>query len=73
MDGRGRWTDNIFIERLWWALKYECVYPNEFEDGSKLRKGLKTWINFYNSQRPHSSLDGRTPDEAYFGGLQKAA
>jgi putative transposase len=73
MDGKGAWLDNVFIERLWWSLKYECVYINEFKDGASLRRGLKTWINFYNSERPHSSLDHRTPDEAYFRGLSKAA
>ena len=73
MDGKGAWMDNVFIERLWWSLKYECVYINEFEDGASLRQGLKTWINFYNSERSHSSLDHKTPDKAYFGGLKKAA
>jgi putative transposase len=73
MDGKGAWMDNVFIERLWWSLKYECIYINEFEDGTALRNGLRTWIGFYNSERPHSSLDDQTPDEAYFGGLPKAA
>ena len=73
MDGRGAWMDNVFIERLWWSLKYECVYLNEFEDGASLKRGLGSWIGFYNSERPHSSLDDRTPDEAYFEGLSRAA
>jgi len=73
MDGRGRWMDNIFIERLWWSLKYECVYLNEFEDGKALRQGLKSWMDFYNYDRPHSSLDDQTPDEVYSGCFQKAA
>jgi len=73
MDGRGRWMDNIFIERLWWSLKHECVYLNEFEDGKALRWGIKNWIDFYNAERPHSSLDNQTPDEAYFGLVTKAA
>jgi putative transposase len=73
MDGKGAWMDNVFIERLWWSLKYECVYINEFEDVRALRKGLDNWISFYNSKRPHSSLDDRTPDEAYFTNLPKAA
>ena len=73
MDGKAAWRDNVFIERLWWSLKYECVYLNEFEGGASLKKGLKTWFNFYNSQRPHSSLEYKNPDQAYFGGLQKAA
>ena len=65
--------DNVFIERLWWSLKYECVYLNELEDGAALREGLRAWIDFYNSERPHSSLGHKTPDEAYFEGLSKAA
>ena len=65
MDGRGRWLDNVFIERLWRSLKYECVYLHAFETGSELRAGLAGWITHYNGQRPHSALAGRTPDEAY--------
>ncbi|NHN90153.1 IS3 family transposase [Acetobacter conturbans] len=65
MDGRGRWLDNVFIERLWRSLKYECVYLHAFETGSELRAGLAGWIAHYNEQRPHSALAGRTPDEAY--------
>ena len=66
MDGRGRWMDNVMIERLWRSMKYECVYLNAFETGSELRRGLGNWIGFYNTRRPHSSLDSRTPDEAYY-------
>jgi len=65
MDGRGRWMDNVFIERLWRSLKYECVYLYAFETGSELRAGLSRWIDYYNVRRPHSTLAGRTPDEAY--------
>jgi putative transposase len=65
MDGRGRWMDNVFIERLWRSLKYECVYLHAFETGSELRAGLSRWIGYYNARRPHSTLDGHTPDEAY--------
>ncbi len=65
MDGRGRWLDNVFIERLWRSLKYECVYLHAFETGSELRAGLTAWIAHYNGQRPHTALAGRTPDEAY--------
>ena len=65
MDGRGRWMDNVFIERLWRSLKYECVYLHAFETGSELRAGLAGWIGYYNRRRPHSSLKGRTPDEVY--------
>jgi len=66
MDGKGAWMDNVFGERLWWSLKYECVYLNEFDDGTALRKGLLEWFDFYNSQKPHASLDYMTPYEAYF-------
>jgi putative transposase len=65
MDGRGRWMDNVFIERLWRSLKYECIYLHAFETGSELRAGLSRWIGYYNTRRPHSTLAGRTPDEAY--------
>ena len=65
MDGRGRWMDNVFIERLWRSLKYECVYLHAFETGSEVRAGLSKWIVYYNGGRPHSALAGRTPDEAY--------
>jgi len=66
MDGRGRWMDNVMIERLWRALKYECVYLHAFETGGQARKGIGDWIDYYNQRRPHSSLDGKTPDEAYW-------
>jgi putative transposase len=65
MDGRGRWMDNVFIERLWRSLKYECIYLHAFETGTDLRAGLASWIGYYNARRPHSTLAGRTPDEAY--------
>ncbi len=65
MNGRGRWMDNVFIERLWRSLKYQCVYLHAFETGSELRAGLAKWIGYYNTRRPHSTLAGRTPDEAY--------
>lgn len=65
MDGRGRWMDNVFIERLWRSLKYECVYLHAFEIGSELRAGLTGWIGYYNTSRPHSALGGLTPAEAY--------
>lgn len=65
MDGRGRWMDNVFIERLWRSMKYECVYLHAFETGSELRAGLARWVSYYNADRPHSGLGGRTPDEAY--------
>jgi putative transposase len=71
MDGRGRWMDNVFIERLWRSLKYECVYLHAFETGSELRAGLARWIGYYNTRRPHSTLAGRTPDETYGIGLME--
>ena len=65
MDGRGRWTDNAFIERLWRGLKHECVHLHAFETGSEPRAGLSRWISHHNGRRPHSTLAGRTPDQAY--------
>jgi len=66
MDGRGRYLDNIFIERLWRSLKYEAIYPTEMSDGFKARRVIMDWIDFYNTIRPHSSLDAMTPHEAYW-------
>ena len=65
IDGRGRWMDNVFIERLWRSLKYECVFLTAFETGSEARAGIGRWIGYYNADRPHSTFDGRTPDEVY--------
>ncbi len=65
MDGRGRYMDNIFIERLWRSLKYEAVYLHELTDGFKAERVIRDWIGFYNTERPHSSLAGQTPAEAY--------
>ena len=65
MDGRGRCMDNIFIERLWRSLKYEAVYLHELTDGFKAERVISEWIDFYNTERPHSALAGRTPAEAY--------
>ena len=73
MDGRGRWLDNVFIERLWRSLKYECVYLHAYETGSEARAGIGTWITFYNSIRPHSKLGGITPDMCYAKDILKAA
>ncbi len=67
MDGKGRWMDNVFIERLWRSLKYECVYLHAWDRGSEARAGINEWLRFYNTERPHSTLAGRTPDEAYDG------
>jgi putative transposase len=68
MDGRGRWLDNVFIERLWRSMKYECIYLHAFETGSELRNGLSRWIGYYNAVRPHSALGGSTPDEIHAAG-----
>lgn len=57
--------DNVFIERLWRSLKYECVFLNAFETGSDARSGIGAWIDYYNHRRPHSSFGGRTPDEVH--------
>lgn len=65
MDGRGRWMDNVMIERLWRSLKYECVYLRELETGSELRQALAWWIEFYNNRRPHFAFDGKKPMEIY--------
>jgi putative transposase len=66
MDGRRRVQDNIFIERLWWTLKYNYLYLRSFANGSELRTGLREWFVFYNKDRFHQSLDNRTPDEVYY-------
>jgi len=65
MDGRGRFLDNIFIERLWRSLKYECVYLHAFSGGREARLGIGDWVTFYNHRRPHGSHGGRTPGEVY--------
>ena len=65
MDGRGRYLDNIFIERLWRSLKYECIYLKDMSDAFVAQREIGDWIDFYNHIRPHSSLDGRTPHEVY--------
>jgi putative transposase len=62
MDGRDRWMDNVFTERLWRSVKYECVYLHAFETGQQLHAGLSSYLRHYNFSRPHSSLAGRTPN-----------
>jgi putative transposase len=66
MDGKGRWLDNVFVERLWRSVKYEHVYLHAYESVTEAREQLAGYFQFYNEQRPHSSLDARTPDAAYF-------
>ena len=65
MDGKGCWTDNVFIERLWRSLKYECVYLNAFDTIREAIDGIGHWMNYYNQERPHSSLGDQTPSERY--------
>jgi len=71
MDGKGRFRDNIFVERLWRTLKYERIYLNVYETGAELSKDMTYWFNWYNVTRKHTSLDRLTPDEAYFQGLEQ--
>ena len=66
MDSRGRALDNVYIERFWWSLKYEDIYLHSYTDGKALYKGIESYINFYNNERPHQSLGYRTPAEVYF-------
>ena len=67
MDGKGRWIDNVFIERLWRSAKYEDVYLHTYEDGRELKAGLTQSFEFYNRRRLHQSHDYQTPDEIYYG------
>jgi len=73
MDGRGAWRDNVFVERLWRSVKYEEVYLRAYDSVSQARASLGRYLDFYNRKRPHSSLDARTPDRAYFGGMPQRA
>jgi putative transposase len=66
MDGKGRFLDNIFVERLWRSLKYECVYLHAWETGSQAKAGVRKWIEFYNRRRPHAALGGRPPAVVYW-------
>jgi len=67
MDGRGRVQDNIFIERLWWTIKYQYLYLWSFDNAAQLRQGLGQWFQLYNQERSHQALDNLTPDEVYYG------
>jgi putative transposase len=66
MDGKGCWRDNVVIERFWKSLKYEEVYLHAYDSTSDAKAGIGKYIDFYNNARPHSALDGSTPDEVYF-------
>ena len=72
MDGRGRWMDNVFIERLWRSLKHEDVYLKGYADGREAKAGIGAWINFYNTRRPHQALGGRTPMAVWREGVTGA-
>jgi putative transposase len=69
MDGRGAWRDNVFVERLWRSVKYEEVYLRAYDTVGQARTSIGRYLDFYNRRRPHSSLDGTTPDQAYFAPL----
>ncbi len=66
MDGKGAWRDNVFVERLWRSVKYEEVYLRAYDTAGEARASIGRYLAFYNGRRPHSSLDGATPDQAYF-------
>jgi putative transposase len=66
MDGKGAWRDNVFVERLWRSVKYEEVYLHAYDSVGAAREGIGRYLDLYNRRRPHSSLDGRTPDQAYY-------
>lgn len=71
MDGRGRAIDNVFVERLWRSVKYEHVYLNPRENGHEVENGLRTYFEYYNTERSHTALDDQTPDETYYGIAQR--
>jgi putative transposase len=73
MDGRGRCMDNIFIERLWWTVKYHYLHLHSFANGLELKKGLRSWFEYYNRERKHQSLNRMTPDKCYFKDRMKQA
>src|SRR5437016_8617542 len=66
MDGKGAWRDNVFVERLWRSVKYEEVYLRAYDSVSEARASIGRYLDFYNGRRPHSSLNGNTPNQAYF-------
>jgi putative transposase len=73
MDGKGRAIDNIFVERLWRSVKYEEVYLKDYETVKEAKDGIKIYFDYYNNERPHHSLDMKTPAEVYFSGLLEQA
>ena len=73
MDGKGRWVDNVFVERLWRSLKWEEVYPKCYDTVFEAKAGISTWLNFYNQERLHQALDYKTPNEIYKNSLASAS
>ena len=73
MDGRGAWRDNVFVERLWRSVKYEEVYLRAYDSVGEARASLSRYFIFYNTKRPHSSLDARTPECFYYDHLPQTA
>jgi putative transposase len=73
MDGKGSWRDNVFVERLWRSVKYEEVYLKAYDTVSEARVSIGCYFGFYNTRRPHSSLERQTPDQAYFKWLPQIA
>jgi putative transposase len=75
MDGKGRWVDNVFVERLWRSVKYEDIYLHAYESPKEINQALTRYFSFYNTRRPHQALDQRTPDAVYFAAaeLKRAA
>jgi putative transposase len=69
MDGKGCWRDNVFVERFWKSIKYEAIYLHAYDSVSDARAGIGGYIEFYNTRRPHQSLDGATPQSVYFNSL----
>ena len=72
MDGKGRWRDNVFVERFWRSIKYEEVYLHAYALVSEARTSIGNHLDFYNSIRPHSSLKALTPDQVYFNRLRES-
>jgi putative transposase len=72
MDGKGRWRDTVFVERIWKSIKYEEVYLHAYASVSDARQSIGRYLEFYNSTRPHSSLKAQTPDQVYFNRLPES-